>query len=400
MRVLALTSLYPTPFHPHRATFNRQQFRALADEHEVRVIAPIAWTGEWSARRRVQRGTASPMPPERRRVFDGIVVDHPRFAFTPRILRGRHGGFMAQSVGECFREAVARFRPEVVLGCWAYPDGWAAVRLAREAGLPVAIKVHGSDLLTIQSQRARRRRTIEALAEADAIIAVSRGLADQAIVYGAAPSRVHVVHNGVDDGIFYPGPRDAARARLGLTGSVPLILFIGNLVGVKAPDVLIEALGVLARAGCRFECALIGDGPLRGPLRSRIHSLGLGASVRLVGPRAQDELPWWYRSADLLVVPSRSEGIPNVLLEAEACGTAFVASHVGGIPEIAPPEALVPPGDSQALAERIARFLDPRTRPTTGLTRRPSNWLDSARALAGVLRGIVASAASEASRAA
>jgi glycosyltransferase involved in cell wall biosynthesis len=388
MRILALTTLYPNPYQPHRATFNRLQFRALAAEHEVQVIAPIAWTGEWSARHG-RAGTPPRLEADRRRFCDGMVVQHPRYIFTPKVLRGWYGWFLVQSVRGCFLEAVAGFRPDVVLGCWAYPDGWAAVQLARQAGLPVAIKVHGSDVLTVGDHPARRRRTIEALTTADAVIAVSRHLGEQAIAMGAEPARVHTVYNGIDASVFHPASRESARRHLGITSGDPLILFVGNLVPVKGLDVLLDGLASLASAGLRFQAALVGEGPLREELQSRIEAFGLSGRVRLVGPRPQEQLPFWYRSAELLVLPSRSEGVPNVLLEATACGTPWIASRVGGIAEIANPDALVPRGDAAALAERIRAFLGGLGRPVATPAFRPSSWNDSARALSAVLRGIV-----------
>jgi len=161
MRILAVTNLYPNPYQPHRAAFNRQQFRALAAEHEVRVIAPIAWTGEWSARRR--HGMPR-LADDRKRLSDGMVIHHPRYAFTPKAFRGWYGRFLVQSIRGCFCENGREVQPDIVLGCWAYPDGWAAVQLAREVNLPVVIKVHGSDLLTLDNHPARKKRTMEALA--------------------------------------------------------------------------------------------------------------------------------------------------------------------------------------------------------------------------------------------
>lgn len=381
MRILVLTSLYPNPLQPNRAAFNRQQFKALAAEHEVQVIAPIAWTDEWSLRRQ-------PIPAERQRLCDGMLVHHPRYVFTPKILRSHYGVFFLRSVRNCFERVVATMQPEVVLGCWAYPDGWAAGRLAREVGLPVALKVHGSDILSANQYPARRRRTAEALAGADAVIAVSRDLAMQAIALGADPERVSVVYNGVDTALFHPGSKDAARLELGLPSADPLIVFIGNLLSVKGIDVLLDALALIARTGRRFNFALVGDGPLREALRRRAVKLGLVAQVRFVGARPLEELPAWYRAADLLVLPSRSEGVPNVLLEAMACGTPLVASRVGGIPEIAPADALVEPGDPAMLAERIVRCLA-KGGAASGSPFCAGSWTDSSRALAAVLRQIV-----------
>lgn len=396
MRILALTNLYPNPRQPHRGTFNRHQFRALAAEHDVQVIAPIAWTAEWLGRSG-RAGDTQGLTTERRRVCDGIVVDHPRYIYTPRVLRGLYGRFFVRSVRGCFHAAIQQFRPDVVLGCFAYPDGWAAVRLAREARVPVAIKVHGSDVLTIDDYPSRRWRTIEALTTADAIIAVSGHMRDQVAALGVDPARVDTVYNGIDTDVFHPGPRGPARQQLGIMSGDPLILFVGNLVPVKGLDILLDALASLAQGGRRFQAALVGDGPLKGWLRSRIEALGLDGRVRLIESQPQEQLPHWYRSADLLVLPSRSEGIPNVLLEASACGTPWIASRVGGITEIAAPESLVQPGDASALAQRIASFLDNPEAWVRPPAFTPSSWSDSARALSAVLQRIVAEAPRRAS---
>ncbi|MEX2025859.1 MAG: glycosyltransferase, partial [Pirellulaceae bacterium] len=144
MRILALTNLYPNPFQPHRAPYNRHQFRMLAELHELRVIAPIAWTDELRARR-----SHPPLPPSRRLRHDGLTIDHPRYWYTPKIGRRLYGDFFLASVRRTFRQVVAEFRPEVIFAPWAYPDGYAAVALARQLELPVVVQVHGSDVRTL-----------------------------------------------------------------------------------------------------------------------------------------------------------------------------------------------------------------------------------------------------------
>jgi glycosyltransferase involved in cell wall biosynthesis len=100
---------------------------------------------------------------------------------------------------------------------------------------------------------------------------------------------------------------------------------------------------------------------MRGQLQKQIVGSNLENRIRILGPILQKELPDWYRSANVVVLPSFTEGVPNVLLEATACGTPFVASRVGGIPEITHlgVNLLVPPGNSQALADAIRQFLTP-----------------------------------------
>jgi hypothetical protein len=186
MRVLAITNLYPNPLQPQRAPFNRNQLRVMGRRHAVRVVAPVAWTDEWA-----RRGVA---PLERRRVFDDLVVEHPRYLFTPRILRRFYGRFYLESVRSTFRKAIDEFKPDVVYAPWAYPDGWAAVRLARSVNLPVVLKVH---VLHLPKFPSRYKPTRDAVCSADGVVAVSQDLANQLLEMGVASGRIRVVYDGV-----------------------------------------------------------------------------------------------------------------------------------------------------------------------------------------------------------
>jgi glycosyltransferase involved in cell wall biosynthesis len=386
MRVLTLTNLYPNPLHPTRGQFNRQQLRVLAEHHDVRVISPIAWTDELACRSR-----GGPRLPSDRRVrCDGIEVEHPRYFYPPKCLRRWYGHFFRESVRSTFRRTLTEFRPDVIYSPWAYPDGWAAVELGHQAGLPVVIKVHGSDVLLLSECPQRKPGTVSALRRADAVIAVSQDLAERVVNLGALPSRVQVIYCGIDPTLFYPAPRSEARARLGLPQDEPILLFIGNLVPVKAVDVLLDAWARLTRGGVRFRGYCIGQGRLQASLEARIRDLGLGERVRLLGTRPHDQLPDWYRAASAFVLPSYSEGVPNVLLEATACGTPFVASRVGGIPEIAHlgPSRLVPPGDAAVLADAIREVLGQAPKqalPGSGKTRSHAQAVSE---LIGVFEGL------------
>jgi glycosyltransferase involved in cell wall biosynthesis len=395
MRILTVTNLYPNPFQPQRATFNREQVKALARDHAVAVIAPIAWTEELAARR-----TGSPALPRGRRMeWDGVPVAYPRVLFLPRVLRGSYGHFFEWSVRGAFRRAVAAFKPDVVFATWAYPDGWAAVRLARRAGLPVVLKVHGSDVLQLDEFPARRRGTVETLRGADRVVAVSRDLARKVGELGADPARVHLVYNGVDASVFRPGDRAEARRQLGLDPDRPAVLYVGNLLPVKGPDVLIDACARLAGRGVGFDLHVVGKGPLRPTLERQAADRGVGDRVRFHGVIAHDRLPVWFRAASLLALPSRSEGVPNVLLEASACGTPFVASRVGGVPEVAHLGAgrLAPPGDPDGLADAIAATI--ANPPPPGAGRAGRTQADVARDLAAVFEAAWgAPAAAEATR--
>jgi glycosyltransferase involved in cell wall biosynthesis len=141
------------------------------------------------------------------------------------------------------------------------------------------------------------------------------------------------------------------------------LIFVGSLEQMyKAPDVLLEALALCVRAGAALSLRLIGEGRHLPELQRQAAALGLSRHVRFLGglpagAAVREELD----QASLFVLPSRTEGLPRAMLEAMARGLPCIGSAVGGIPELLPPEDLVPPGDRTALAQKILEVIwDPR----------------------------------------
>jgi glycosyltransferase involved in cell wall biosynthesis len=367
MRVLCLTSLFPNPFQPGKGIFNWHAMTELSRRTSVQVISPLPWADAVRARR-AGRSVVS----NRWTEWKGVKVIYPRYVYTPGLLRGLHGRMLELSVGRTFHRAVDEFRPDVVYACWAYPDGWAAARLAQRHGLPVAVKVHGSDVLLVKQHGGKLVRTTELLQAAGCVFAVSQHLRLATIELGARPETTHVVYEGIDTSLFSRGDRAQSRRHLGLAGEAQRVLFVGNLIPLKGVLRLIEACSRLIKEGVNLELDILGGGPQRDTVHARISALALADRVHLRGWQDQAELVHWYRAADLVVLPSDSEGIPNVLVEAAACGTPFVATAVGGVPEIGhlSPFALVPPGDIDVLTEAIRSALKnpaSRTTPTASV---------------------------------
>ncbi len=386
MRILAITNLFPNPMQPERGAANRQHFRALARDHEVKVVAPISWIDEL---RGCRRGGFS-LPRDRRWQLDGIDVVHPRFYYPPRIMRSHYGRLFLRAIRAEVLEIARDFRPDILLGSWAYPDGYAAVQLARELNLPAAVHVVGSDINLLDQYPARRGETIKTLRAADLVIAVSEDLAHKVIGLGVNASRVAVVYRGVDRELFFPGSQADAQADLGIGAADPMLLMIGNLVPVKAVDVLVSACGLLADRFPHLQCHIIGKGPLLKKLRTQADELSVADKIQFHGVIEHQALPTWYRAADLVVLPSLAEGVPNVLLESIACGRPYVASNTGGIPEISTHAAcsLVEPGQPQTLAAAICSRLEDQTPPTQS-DLPAASWDEAARALVAVLAKVV-----------
>jgi D-inositol-3-phosphate glycosyltransferase len=175
---------------------------------------------------------------------------------------------------------------------------------------------------------------------ADCILAPTIGeAADLVNLYGADPRSVRVIAPGVDTEVFTPGDGDEAKASLGLSGR-RVILFVGRLQPLKQPEVAVRAVAELMRHEPEFAgqvtLMVLGGPSGRGgvqpeSLAKLAAELGIVESLRLEGAIPHDELPRYYRAADAVLIPSRSESFGLVAIEASACGAPVVASDVGGL---------------------------------------------------------------------
>ena len=252
-------------------------------------------------------------------------------------------------------------RPDAILAFRAYPEGYAAVLCGRRLRLPVIISVRGSDLKMAPSVGPVRAKTEFALRQASAVLAVSQDLCNMALKLGASADRVHVVRNGIHRQVFRPLGKTASRTTLQFPSDARMVLFVGNLLPVKGVTRLVDALAILHRRGAGgLHLVLIGDGNLEPQLRRQATRAKLDEVVHFLGQRSPEEVARWMSAADLLCLPSESEGLPNVILEALSCGCPVVGTTVGGIPELVVPGCglLVPPGDTAALAQAIQEGLD------------------------------------------
>ncbi|WP_432562394.1 D-inositol-3-phosphate glycosyltransferase [Kineococcus sp. SYSU DK003] len=200
-------------------------------------------------------------------------------------------------------------------------------------------------------------------------------------LYGADPAKVVVVPPGVDLATFRPDPgRAASRRRLGLPADAEVLLFVGRIQPLKAPDLLVRATAELLREQPwrrdRLRVVVLGGPSGSGTahpesLADLVTALGLDDVVRLSPPTPRAELADHYRAADLVAVPSYNESFGLVALEAQACGTPVVAASVGGLRtavETGTTGLLVPDHDPRTWARALADLLDdPARRATMGV---------------------------------
>ena len=353
MKILFISETFPDAAHPATGTYNFALCRELARANEVRVIAPRSWID-------VVRGKRSHASEDVRSA--GIEIAYPTRWYTPSFAQGYYGGQMWWSMRPALNRLTRNWKPDAVLSYWAHPDGECGLRAGLRFNAPSAVIVGGSDVLLLPKDPVRGHCVRRVLSESDTVITVSDGLRESCLELGIPSDRVRTIRQGIDPHSFHPGNQAEARARLGLSlaSGEKMAVWVGRMVGLKRVDLLIRACRLLRESGQRVKFCLLGDGPCRTEWQQLAVAEGVADQIHFLGAVGHDRLADWYRAADVAVLCSSSEGLPNVLREAVACGTPFVSSDVGSIREIAEPpfSELVPCSDAEALARGIATVLN------------------------------------------
>lgn len=348
LRVLIVTNLFADPFNPSRATFNQQQFERLSRQLDVTVMVPVSWLEilrQPLAYRRLRREALRRWP----------IADYVPYFYIPGIGRRLHGAFLFLSLMLQRAPTLLSRRWDCLFASWGYPDAVAVAAVAALSGKPMVSKVHGSDVNVFTLEPARRRQICWALGRSSHVVAVSQALADRLAELGVDAARTTVLYNGVDPARFHPVPRAEARRALGFTDDDRVVLYVGNIQASKGCADLMQAFGQLRQRVPGLKLVYVGAGPLAGSLAAQAAAMGAVADVRFAGRLLHEQIVQWFGAADVFCLPSHAEGVPNVVLEAMACGTPVVASRVGGIPEVLPEFAglMVPAKEPGALAEAL-----------------------------------------------
>lgn len=293
--------------------------------------------------------------------IDGIHVIGTKGVNIP----GLRGLFFAINAEKELKKLIEKENIDIIHGHYLLPAGWASVKAGKSTNTKTYVTSHGSDMFeTYKKQKFTRPLIKKVLQDADVVLAVSNALKDE-IINTKIPNieeKTRLHWNAVDVNKFKTTKENESKFKeelvqeFNIDENKPIILFVGNLIKRKNPDLLLEAK---KKMKSEANLVFVGDGPLMKDLKAKCEKETGGKldNVYFIGPRrdVEDIIP----SCDLLVLPSLSESFGLVLIEALACGKPVIGSNIGGIKEIITEDVglLIEPNDSEDLAKSIDRIL-------------------------------------------
>ena len=335
MRILSLATLFPNPVKPSFGVFVGNQMRAVVTQGEVdlTMMSPIG-VPPWPLSMREPYVRLKDIP----EVSDaaGLKVYYPKFTLIPKVGGDSNPGRIARAVLPLVRRLHEECAFDLVDAQFSFPDGPAAAAVARELDLPLTIKSRGADIHYWGQREKALAQMREAAGQAAGLLAVSESLREDMVALGMPREKIHVHYTGLDRELFHPVERAAARSLVSAIPSLniwpegPLIVTPGALIPRKGQRLAIGALALLPDV----RLALAGSGEDEPNLQALAKRLGVADRVHFVGQVDHDVLPHLLCAADVLVLPSTSEGLANVWIEGLACGTPIVIPDIGGASEV------------------------------------------------------------------
>ena len=348
-----------------------------------------------TAKEMARRGVEVDIFTRRTRATDGDVVELARGVAVHHVIAGPYDGLAKEDLPGQLCAFTAGIMRELAMRHEGYYDvvhshywlsgqvGWLA---AERWGVPLVHTMH-----TMAKVKNAHRAEGDALEPPGRVIGEEQvvEIADRLVantttegqelvdLYGADPEKIAVVPPGVDLETFRPGDRAEARRHLGVPDDAVLLLFVGRIQPLKAPDVLVRAAAVMVEQRPelrdRLVVAVLGGASGTGlaepdSLTRLAGQLGIADIVQVAPPVARTELPRWFQASDLVAVPSHNESFGLVAVEAAASGAVVVAADRGGLPAaVGDGGVLVDGHDPRVWATTMLGLLDdPQRRQTLG----------------------------------
>ena len=352
LNVLTLSTLFPDMSRPNFGVFVERQARELASRPDVNVtvIAPLG-VPIWPIGLGNRYAPLRALPRKER--WQNLTVYRPIFSTIPKIGARYNVRSMTRAILPLVRHLHEQQPFDVIDASFFFPDGPVAQRLSRALDIPYSVKARGADIHYWGKRRDTRGMVKRAGAEATGLLAVSSAMRRSMVKLGMDAEKIRVHYTGVDLDRFELADRAAAKEALGFEG--PVVLCVGALIPRKGQELLVQALPRLPGITLLFA----GQGQYRRALEKQAEELAVDRRIGFLGSVPHDRLPRIYAAADVMALPSSSEGLANAWVESLACGTPIVITDVGGARELLdrPEAGKIVDRDPEAIAAAIGEIL-------------------------------------------
>ncbi|MFB0872442.1 MULTISPECIES: glycosyltransferase [unclassified Sphingobium] len=386
LNILMLSTLFPDLSRPNFGVFVERQARELASRPEaaVTVIAPVGLP-PWPLSLAGRYAPLRALPRKER--WRELTVYRPTFPIIPKFGGRTNVTTMTRAILPLVKRLHAQKPFDVIDASFFFPDGPVAQRLSKALGIPYSVKARGADIHHWGTQRGTRKLVRRAADGAAGLLAVSDAMRRSMARMGIDADKTRVHYTGVDLDTFEIIDREEAKAALGFSG--PVVLCVGALIPRKGQDLLVRALPDLPDV----TLLLAGQGAYRRTLEQLAEKLGVERRIGFLGSVPHHKLPRIFAAADVMALPSESEGLANAWVESLACGTPLVISDVGGARELMdrPEAGLIVDRTPEAIAEGIRTILAaPPDRAAVRQAALRFTWAANGDTLLAHLQGIAA----------
>lgn len=332
MKILAFAYLFPDIKQPSRGIFVYNRLNAINKYCEVKIVSPRPFFPFMNYFKQFKNFSKNPY----NEYYKGLEIYRPKFFIIPKYLKWFDCISYFFSTIKVVFKIRSKFDFDLIDVHWTYPDIVAGYIFSKILNKKLVLTIRGKEALFYGEKSLRRLVLNFFLKKGDTVIALSSELKKLLVAIGLQEKRIQVIRNGVDINKFHYLSKDSCREKLGLPTSKKVIVSVGSLTEGKGFQDIIQIMPQLVKK-FDVELYILGDvgpaGNYKNEIKGLISKLSL-SNIFLMGNRPNEELLYWYNAADIFCFASYSEGSPNVINEALACGTPVVSTAVGAIPDV------------------------------------------------------------------